>query len=56
MVLIKLFDELSKKDPKDYDVWYRLAIAQIRNKKSEDGFQSIEKSIALNPFDPRSGM
>lgn len=51
---IKLFSELSKKDPKDYEVWYRLAIAQLRNEKPEEGFHSIEKSIALNPYDPRS--
>ena len=54
MELIKLFNELSKKDPKDFEVWYRLAIAQIRAEKAEEGFQSIEKSIDLNPFDPRS--
>ncbi|MHA1453910.1 MAG: tetratricopeptide repeat protein, partial [Promethearchaeota archaeon] len=51
---IKLLSELSKKDPKDYDVWYRLGIAQIRNNKPEDALHSIKKSIELNPFNPRS--
>jgi tetratricopeptide (TPR) repeat protein len=51
---VKLLSNLTYNDPTDYDAFYRLGYAQIRNKKPTEALTALDRSLELNPFIPRT--
>ncbi len=50
----KLLSEITQKDPSDYDAFYRLGYAQIRNEKTEKALSNFDRSLDINPYNPRT--